>query len=210
MKKIFLAVLLLPSIVFSQSKGDYFAQYNYGQVFDRYSTDDINPSSPDMQSEFRGRDDIKMGAQYSFGYYISDRINLGVNYMDARISGANAIEYYNGEFHETNVFANYQIKESNGITFFGTISYGYVEFVSKRYFMFDDAVIPLNTDNGTSQKFTYGGGASFKLKTDIEISLSLTNAIIFHDGFDGWDYGTGSDQYLYKSVGVKIYLRAKE
>lgn len=205
MKKIFLAVLLMPTIVFSQSKGDYFVQYNYGQVFDRYNTDGINPYSPDMQSEFEGRDDIKMGTKYSFGYYIFDRITLGVNYMDAKISGANAIEYYNCKFNETNVFANYEIKESNGITFFGTISYGYVEFASKRHFMFDDAVIPLNTDNGTSQKFAYGGGVSYKLSMDLEISLSATNAIL-HDGFDGWDFGSGTDQYLYKSVGVRIYL----
>ena len=117
MKKIFLAVLLLPSIVFSQSKGDYFAQYNYGQVFDRYNTDDINPSSPDMQSEFRGRDDIKMGAQYSFGYYISDRINLGVNYMDARISGANAIEYYNGESFEEQYISRIVVKTFRMVIF---------------------------------------------------------------------------------------------
>ncbi len=66
MKRIFLAVLLIPTIVFSQSKGDYFVQYNYGQVFDRYNKDDLNPYSPDVQSEFQGRDDIEMGTRYSF------------------------------------------------------------------------------------------------------------------------------------------------
>ena len=205
MKRIFLAVLLIPTIVFSQSKGDYFVQYNYGQVFDRYNKDDLNPYSPDVQSEFQGRDDIEMGTRYSFGYYISDQITLGVDYMDAQISGANAIEYYNGEFNEKNIFANYEMGESNGMTFFGTISYGHVEFSSKRYFMFDNAEISLNTANGTSKKFAYGGGLSCKLDDNIEISLSITNSIL-DDGFDGWDYGSGSDQYLYKSFGLRIYL----
>jgi hypothetical protein len=205
MKKIFLAVLLMPIIVFSQTQGDYFVQYNYGQVFDRYNTDDINLYSPDVQTEFEGRDDVRMGKKYSFGYYIFNQVTLGIDYMDADISGANSIEYYNGKFNEANIFLNYEIKESNGIIFFGTVSYGYVEFDSKRYFVFDNAEISLNTANGTSQKFSYGAGISYKLKPDVEISLSIIDAIV-DDGFDGWDYGSGSDQYLYQSIGVRIYL----
>ena len=40
----------------------------------------------------------------------------------------------------------------------------------------------------------------------VEISLSIVRNKIQDDGFDGWDYGSGSDQYLYKSVGLRLYL----
>lgn len=206
MKKIFLAILLVaPIFVFSQSKGDYFFQYNYGQVIDRYNKDDVNPYSPDVQSEFQGRDDIEMGTKYSFGYYISDDVTIGFDYMDAKSSGSNSIEYYNGQFNAANIFAIYEMKESNGITFFGKLSYGHVEFSSKRFFVYDNSQISSNSEEGTSQKISYGGGISYKLETNLELSLSITNSIL-DDGFDGWDHGSGTDQYLYQSIGVRIYL----
>jgi hypothetical protein len=210
MKKFLLIILLAPTLVFSQNKGDYYLQYNYGIVLDIYNPDmDINPYSPDMQSNFEDREDATNGTQFSFGYYISDKVTLGVNYMESEIAGANAIEFYNSEFSEKNVFLNYDVIEINKINAFATAAYGEVEWSADRSLMFDDGIIPLNTYKGTAKKYAYGAGLSYKLNNDIEISLSITKNEIQHDGFDGWDYGSGSDQYLYKSIGVRIYLEDK-
>ena len=88
---------------------------------------DINPYSPDMQSEFEGRDDVMKGIQYSFGYYITKSLSIGVNYMDAEIAGSNAIEFYEGSFTEKNVFANFDVIGINDLVFFATASCGKVE-----------------------------------------------------------------------------------
>ena len=104
-----------------------------------------------------------------------------------------------------NIFAIYEMKESNGITFFGTLSYGHVEFSSKRFFIYDNSQISSNSEEGASQKVSYGGGISYKIDTNLELNLTITNSIL-DDGFDGWDHGSGTDQYLYQSIGVRIYL----
>ena len=128
MKKILFTILVVPSLLLAQQKGDYFLQFNHGLVYDEYIPDmDINPWSPDMQSEFNGRDDVKEGSQYSFGYYITKKLSLGINYMDAKISGSNSVEFYDGKFTEKNLVANFDVREFNNLVFFITASSGKVE-----------------------------------------------------------------------------------
>jgi outer membrane protein OmpA-like peptidoglycan-associated protein len=38
----------------------------------------------------------------------------------------------------------------------------------------------------------------------IKLNLELSRNIVKHDGFDGWDYGSGEDRYLYKSIGISF------
>jgi hypothetical protein len=206
MKKILFAILVLPSLLFGQQKGDYFLQFNYGLVYDEYVPDmDINEWSPDLQSEFNGRDDVKEGSQYSFGYHISKKFSLAINYMDAEISGSNSIESYDGKFTEKNVVANFDVLEVNNFIFFTIGSYGKVDWLATRSLISDDFEIAFSENKGQADKYGYGGGIKYKFD-DVVISLNILRNEIQHDGFDGWDYETGSDQYLYKSVGVRLYF----
>ena len=207
MKKILFTILVVPSLLLAQQKGDYFLQFNHGLVYDEYIPDmDVNPWSPDMQSEFDGRDDVKEGSQYSFGYYITKKLSIGINYMDAEISGANSVEFYDGTFTEKNIVANLDVREFNNLVFFITASSGKVEWSVTRSLMFDEGTIPLSIHEGEADKYSYGGGVRYKFDA-VEISLNIVRNKIQHDGFDGWDYGSGSDQYLYKSVGIRFYLK---
>ncbi len=74
-----------------------------------------------------------------------------------------------------------------------------------RSLIFDEGTIPLSIHEGKADKYSYGGGVRYKFDA-VEISLSIVRNKIQDDGFDGWDYGSGSDQYLYKSVGLRLYL----
>jgi hypothetical protein len=82
-----------------------------------------------------------------------------------------------------------------------------VKWSADRSLMFDEGIIPLNSLDGKAKKYSYGAGVNYMLNEDIELSLNITRNEIKHDGFDGWDYGSKSDQYLYKSIGVRMYLR---
>tara|TARA_B100001250_G_scaffold73043_1_gene59619 strand:+ start:902 stop:1522 length:621 start_codon:yes stop_codon:yes gene_type:complete len=206
MKKIVFVILIVPSLLFGQQKGDYFLQFNYGLVYDEYAPEmDVNPWSPDMQSEFNGRDDVKEGNQYSFGYYVIDKLSLGINYMDAKISGSNSVEFYDGKFTERNLVANFDVQEFNNLVFFVTASSGKVEWSATRNLMSGDTEMPLSIYEGEADKNSYGGGLRYKFD-DFEISLSVVRNTIQHDGFDGWDYGSNNDQYLYQSLGIRLYL----
>lgn len=206
MKKIVFIILVVPSLLFGQQKGDCFLQFNYGLVYDEYAPEmDVNPWSPDMQSELNGRDDVKEGNQFSFGYYVVDNFSLGINYMDASISGSNSVEFYDGKFTERNIEANFDVQEFNNFVFFVSASSGKVEWSASRNLMSGATEIPLSIYEGEADKNSYGGGIRYKLD-NIEISLSVLRNTIKNDGFDGWDYGSGNDQYLYQSLGVRLYL----
>lgn len=198
----------MPFMVFSQVEGDYFLQYNKGYVYDEFNDEmDINPWSPDMQTEYEGKDDVKEGVRYSLGYCLTDGLVIGLNYMSSEIAGSNNIECYEGEFTEKNLFASYTILSADNLSLFATGSYGKVEWSATRELNFDGGVFPLNTYEGEAKKYAYGCGVSYMLTQDLELSFEVSRNEIEHDGFDGWDYGSNSDQYLYKTIGIRLYLK---
>ena len=205
--KMILVVVCIPFICFSQKSENIFVQIENGFLFDVFEPEmDINPFSPDMQSNFNGIDDVLQGIKYTIGYKLSEKLSVGINIMDADIAGSNNIESYQTNFNERNVLVNYDLINIYNYKFYTHISYGKIEFSSKRKLVYDGYNIPTNCENCNSDKYSYGVGLSTRLSEYIEVGLNFSRNIVTHDGFDGWDYGSNKDEYLYRSLSLRINL----
>ena len=208
MKKILAIILAItPFLLMGQVKGDYMLRVNYGMVFDENHTDlDIDEHSPDLYSEYNGRDDVKNALKFSGGYYLKENLLIGLSYMNSEISGSNDIEFWDGEFTETSLFAEYEFFEEDGLGIYATGGGGTIDFDAFRSLMLDDGQVPLNSYSDNAIKYHYGGGVTYVINDLIKLNLEISRNIVNHDGFDGWDYGSGEDRYLYKSVGISFLL----
>ena len=206
MKKILAIILAVtPFLMIGQVKGNYMLRVNYGMVFDENHPDlDIDDHSPDLYSEYNNRDDVKNAYKLSGGYYLKDNLLIGLSYMNSEIAGSNDIEFWDGEFTETSLFAEYEFFEKDGLGIYATGGGGKIDFDAFRSLMLDDGQVPLNSYSGSSVKFQYGGGITYVVNDFIKLNLELSRNIVNHDGFDGWDYGSGEDRYLYKSIGISF------
>ena len=197
----------MPTLLWAQEPGSYYLGYNYGVIEDVYYPDlDINPYYPDMASDFEGILEHRNASQYSLGYQVNKKLVFGVNYKDAEIYGSNEIEYYEGVFTEFNVFTHYDVFAFKKVTVYATGSVGQVDFSANRSLMFDDGIIPLNTFSGDSEKFSYGLGLRIPFGDNVHLTLDYSFDEVMHDGFDGWDCGSGVDRYTFKSFGLRYNL----
>jgi len=207
MKKILVLAILIPNLCLGQINNEIFFDYQYGRLLDEFNPEmDINPYSPDMQTGFRDRDDIMYGVKYSIGYYLTNALSVGINYMDEEISGSNDIESYVTSFTERNVFASYDLIKINRFILFTRISIGDIVFSNQRKLINDGYLVPGNFINLSTNKTSYGGGLLIKLTDNLKISFNISRNLVAHDGFDGWDYGSGKDQFLYQSIGIRANL----
>ena len=178
---------------------------NYGMVFDENHPDlDVDEHSPDLYSKYNNRDDVKKAFKLSGGYYFKDNFLIGLSYMNSDIAGSNDIEFWDGEFSETSLFVEYEFFKKYGFGIYATGGVGRIDFDAFRSLMLDDGQVPLNSYSGSSVKFQYGGGITYVVNDFIKLNLELSRNIVNHDGFDGWDYGSGEDRYLYKSIGISF------
>ena len=212
MKKILAIILAVtPFLLIGQVKGDYMLRVNYGEILDENHPDlDIDEHSPDLYSEYNGRDDVKNAYKLSGGYYLMDKLLIGLSYMNSEIAGSNDIEFWDGEFTETSLFAEYEFFEKDGLGIYATGGGGKIDFDAFRSLMLDDGQVPLNSYSGSSIKFQYGGGINYIVNDFVKLNLELSRNIVNHDGFDGWDYGSGQDRYLYKSIGISFLFGSND
>jgi len=212
MKKILAIILAVtPFLLIGQVNGDYILRVNYGMVFDENHSDlDIDEHSPDLYSEYNNRDDVKNAYKLSGGYYLNNNLLIGLSYMNSEIAGSNDIEFWDGEFTETSLFAEYEFFKKDGLGLYATGGGGKIEFDAFRSLMLDDGQVPLNSYSGSSIKYQYGGGITYVVNDFIELNLELLRNIVNHDGFDGWDYGSGEDRYLYKSIGISFLFSSDD
>jgi len=146
MQKILAIILAFtPFFLIGQVQGDFTLRVNYGMVFDENHPDlDIDEHSPDFYSGYNDRDDVKNALKLSGGYYFKDKLLFGLSYMNSEIAGSNDIEFWEGEFTETSLFAEYEIFEKYGLGIYATGGGGRVSFDAFRSLMLDGGQVPLN------------------------------------------------------------------
>jgi len=206
MQKVLAIILAFtPLLLLGQVKGDYTLRVNYGLVSDENHPDlDIDEHSPDLYSGYNNRDDVKTAFKFSGGYYLKDKLLIGLSFMNSDIAGSNDIEFWNGEFTETSLFAEYELFEKYGLGVYATGGTGIINFDAFRRLMIDNGQVPLNSYSGNSIKYQYGGGITYVVYNRIKLNIDLSRNIVNNDGFDGWDYGSGVDRFLYKSIGISF------
>ena len=147
----------MPFIGMAQITDNLFLEFNRVFVDDlEYTNKDVNLFSPDMSSGHNNKSEIKQGASMSFGYNFSDKLSLGVSYIDADISASNDVEYFSGSFNDKSVFANFDLSKIQKFICFVHASMGKVEYRARRFLVYDDSQLPINSPNGKANKKALG------------------------------------------------------
>ena len=204
--KLVLLIFSFPFVLMSQNKGDFRLAIDYGQIIDeKHTVHDVDDFSSDLYS--RNNDEFKKSPRFSFAYSVNDSLLIGISYMKSNICGSNDIEYWNGEFDDLSLFSNFKIYTISNSTIYIKYGIGLINYNASRNLLSDNSKIPINSPNGNNiLKHQYAIGTSFiffnRLKLNFEISRNNVN----DDGFDGWDYGSGVDRYIYRSIGLSYLI----
>ena len=223
MKKILITLFICsPFLLIGQSKGEFTLKLNEGLIYDsKHTKNDIFTHTPDVYTRHEGTGKAKNGIQLSTGYSIMDNLLVGLSFMSAKIEGSNGIEYTQGKFTETNMFAEYKLIDMYGIGIFTKAGYGGIFYSTDRFLEEDGAAVPstnaLNEDksDGTASKFLYGMGLSYKIYDAINLSFEVTRNVVYDDGFDGWNEdewrdSKGTDRFVYASLGLSYTFSKKK
>ena len=90
--------------------------------------------------------------------------------------------------------------------FFTDASLGQVEYEASRFLVSDDSELTINSPDETANKMALGLGAKMATKDNMTIVVKYTLNELDDDGFDDWDYGSGTNRYTFMSVGLRMKL----
>ena len=224
MKKLLIILFTCsPLLLISQSKGEFTIKLNEGLVYDsKHTSNDIFDHTPDVYTTHDGPGKAKNGIQLSTGYSLNDNLLIGLSFMSAKIEASNGVEYTEGKFTETNMFAEYSIFKKSGFGLFTKAGFGGVFYETNRFLESDGSSVPTvnqlgdDKSDGTASKLLYGMGMSYKITDAVNVSLELTRNVVYDDGFDGWNEdewreNKATDRYVYASIGVSYtFLKNKK
>lgn len=195
--------LALPAL--AQQKGDIKLQLAKGNVVDVYNNEgNINPHSPDMQSELNGRDDLKQATSMSASYYLTEKLAVGLSYTDGSIAGSNEVEYYQNTFTDKSLSLQYDLFDWNKFNSTALLSYGEIDYSGARYFVRDE--MKLFDYSSTAKKKGFGLQLNYQFNDQIQLFIQWKKNLVEADEFDGWDYGSETDEYIIKAIGFSFSL----
>ena len=224
MKKLLIILFICsPLLLIGQSKGAFTIKLNEGLVYDsKHTKNDVFEHTSDVYTTHDGTGKAQNGIQLSTGYSLSDNLLIGLSFMSAKIEASNGVEYTQGKFTETNMFAEYGLFKKSGFGLFAKAGYGGIFYETDRFLESDGGSVPTvnqlgdDKSDGTASKFLYGMGMSYKIYDAINVSLELTRNVVYDDGFDGWNEDEwredkATDRYVYASIGVSYtFLKKKK
>ena len=222
-KLLIILFICSPLLLIGQSKGAFTIKLNEGLVYDsKHTKNDVFEHTSDVYTTHDGTGKAQNGIQLSTGYSLNDNLLIGLSFMSAKIEASNGVEYTQGKFTETNMFAEYGLFKKSGFGLFAKAGYGGIFYETDRFLESDGGSVPTvnqlgdDKSDGTASKFLYGMGMSYKIYDAINVSLELTRNVVYDDGFDGWNEDEwredkATDRYVYASIGVSYtFLKKKK
>lgn len=122
------------------------------------------------------------------------------------LTGANSREYYKNSFSEGFVDGIFIFSNLNKnrigkkLDYYAKLGLGYGHFSANRFLQSDNS--PNGHTEGRYWEGRPGLGLQYNLNTFLRLELDVDYNIAFNDGFDGYNYGTGSDPYLSTGIGL--------
>ena len=140
-------------------------------------------------------------------YFFSPLFSMDLGYEKGSMTGANEREYYESQVDFLTLGANISLKrairtEDYKFVPFARLSLARASYDAERRFISDDVVF--NTTNGTAIQYGFGLGCRYYFNhkwSAFAMSEFVTSTT---DAWDGYDYGSGRDQMLKSSVGLKF------
>jgi outer membrane protein OmpA-like peptidoglycan-associated protein len=176
-------------------------------LYDLHSTRHETAMNRDVWGLNGAHTKVDIGVEGYLEKQFTPLLGLQGAYRWGKMSGANDAEYYRNEFWQ--VSGDLVLSLSN-ISRWRKTDRPWVIYtktgVSRGRFMADRYLSVDGSSNGNQQSLYWGGraGAGFRYRlTDyLRVELEGVYNVVYHDGFDGFDNGTGHNPYLSTGLGV--------
>lgn len=139
---------------------------------------------------------------------------LQLGFRKGGLTGSNEVEYFTNDFYEG--YADLIFNLSNldkrhpesRINYYLKGGMGYGAFSAERFLSSDDSPNGSLEDHFWESRL--GAGVQYELNSYLRLELDVAYNIVFSDGFDGYNYATGSDPYLSTGLGLVYTFGKKE
>ncbi len=147
---------------------------------------------------------------FAFGldltYFFSPFFSLDFAYDIGSMTAANELEYSQTDVSFYNLGANFNLKRAGLKEYFTWVPYarisaGIAQYDATRFMAGDD--LPFNSTSGNAMNVGLGLGIRYHINNNLHLNLASEFRTVFNDGFDGYDYGTGRDQMLQTTLGIR-------
>lgn len=172
----------------------------------------------ELSQDMKGLNGEKTSFDFGFEVYgekmFTPLLGLQAAFRYGGMTGANDVEYYENSFYGANIdgvflLSNLDLFRKNSPwNFYAKAGFGHGMFKAEQFLIEDDA-----PDNKIEDKYWeshVGGGVQYELNQSWRLELESSYNVVFTDGFDGYDYSTGSDPYISTAIGVAYTFGNKE
>lgn len=153
-----------------------------------------------------GKTKFDLAAGLDVNYFFSPMFSMDLGYEKGKMTGANKTEYYESSVSFITLGGNIDLKRSLRTKEYKFVPYARVSialgaYEAERKFISDDAVF--NKTSGNSVQLGIGLGLRYHINNNWCLNLMSEYVSINTDAWDGYDYGSGSDQMIKTSLGLK-------
>lgn len=139
-------------------------------------------------------------------YFASPLVSIDASYDMGKMTGANAIDYYESDVSFLTLGLNYDLKGRNQRTPnswvpFLRASIGEGSYDTKRKFIEDG--VTFHTEKGTALQVGLGAGIRYHLNDNWHLNLQSEFITTYTDAWDGYNYGSGKDHMVKSTLGLR-------
>jgi len=175
----------------------------------RYTSYDLltsGVSASDPHGLNGGKTKFDLAAGIDVNYFFSPMFSMDLGYEKGKMTGANKTEYYESSVSFLTLGGNIDLKRSVRTKDYKLVPYARFSVASAKYeterkFILDDAVF--NKTSGTAIQLGVGLGLRYHINNNWCLNLMSEFVTTNTDAWDGYDYGTGKDQMIKTSLGLK-------
>lgn len=217
-KHIVVAALLPAGAMQAQTLQPHLKSYSAGlRAVHLYDLPSYRYDS-EMNKDMKGLNGKHTSFDLGFDFYVEKQFTpiwgLQVGIRKGGLSGSNKVEYYTNHFTEgygdliVNL-SNLDKKHTESRWgYYAKLGLGYGSFTANRFLITDQSANGQVNDNYWEGRL--GAGLQYELNSYLRLELDMAYNVVFNDGFDGYNYSTGSDPYLSTGIGVAYTFGKKE
>jgi len=219
MRTVILGALLLSGVAASAqwAQNSWSVQIDGGLLYDVYSPGKdqniIDIPVKDMRSFYSEKDQFNPNINLYLTYASSPLWGWTAGYGYGIMSGSNETDFYTARMHNFDAGLKFFSANMNpamvGAKWSLTpmVLLSYTDFQSNLYFISDNSL--QNIEDGAAFGHVLGAELAYSVNSNWTLYGLFQHRTVYSDGLDGWDYGTGSDQYLRMNLGVKYRFTKK-
>lgn len=216
MRNIVTSLILLLSVQTMHAQDSEPAKYGRWSIggYAQHLYDVKYTSMDDLSNGFSGEDmyglngaktqlDLGVGARVK--YSATPLISLDASATFGSMSGANQVEYYRSNVSNYMLGTNISLLWGGNKAQYSWVPYarfaiGGSKYASTRYLVMDD--VAFNETSGWTLTSDMGLGMQYYITDHWSLMFESVYTVVATDAWDGYDYGTGSDEMIRTSIGV--------